>query len=230
MSRYNELYNQQGTYDQQLQELQAWKNLNDIISRNWTEWLDPKFTQNLDFIRQKGSEYDDVFNKRNMNANVLAEYESKYWWGNPNYSWDTLSTALPKMTDEYEKNHAEIINKIEALWNHYWKEKSWFFDKIQADHDALKAWVLWQAQEQAALTEWLNTRRWMWTKAMEDASMTSINNATNKTLWELDTSETAQLRDTAKLYNELLSNLIQQYKNTKVVNPTWFASKILINF
>jgi len=34
MSRYNELYNQQGTYDQQLQELQAWKNLNDIISRN----------------------------------------------------------------------------------------------------------------------------------------------------------------------------------------------------
>jgi len=215
MSYYNELTQQQGTYDQQLAELQAWKNLNDVINKEWTNWLDPKFTKNLDFIKQKSSEYDDIFNKRNMNAKILEEFDKKYWWKAPSYSWDTLSTALPKMNDEYNKTNAEIINKIESLWNIYWKEKQWFFDKIKSDHDALKAWVLWQAQEQTALTEWLNTRRWMWTKAMENVTKSSINNSTNASLWQINADETAQLKDVANLYNTLLSNLIQQYKSTK---------------
>jgi len=201
--------------DQRLAELKWYNDIYDMMMANWTEWLGPKFSKNLDLIKKKRDEYQDVFSKRNVKQNTINEFNKRYWWTSPDYSWDNLSTALPKMSNEYDKNHNEIINKIESLGNIYWDEKAGFFDKIQSDHDALSAWVLWQAQEQTALTEWLSTRRWMWTKAMEDVSKATINNATNKALWEIDASETAQLKEVSNLYNQLLSNLIQQYKETK---------------
>jgi len=207
--------------DAKLNELKWYKDLYELIQSQWTEWLWPKFSKNLDFIKQKNDEYNDVFSKRNIKYWTINDFYKKYWWWSETYRWTNLKWAVWKASDEYNKANDEIINKIETLWWQYWNEKSSLFNKIQSDHDALRAWALWQEQEQLALAEWLSTRRWMWTKAMEDVSKSSIENQTNTNIWNINADETSQIQWVAKLYNELLSNLIQQYKSTKDQYVLW---------
>lgn len=212
---YNEIQNRLASYYDQLPWLKAYKNLNDLLNWHGAEWITPIISQNRQFIADQAKKYDDIFAKKNIDQATLDNFNNKYWQAGPDYKWNNLSTALPKMTNEYAKTWAEILWKIESLWSKYWDEKAWFFDKIQKDADALKSGIVWNSQEQEALTEWLTTRRGMWTKAMEDVSKAWIKNQENAQVADVDKSETAQLKETANLYNQLLSNLIQQYKETK---------------
>lgn len=220
-SYLDELQNRLASYPQQLSELQAYKNLHDLLQDNGGNWVPPKISKNMDFISNQAKKYDDIFSKQKLDQKIFDEYKTKYWEWNQNYWWDNLKTAMPKMWDEYAKTWAEILNKIESLWQQYWNEKWSFMDKIKEDHDALKAWILWESQEQQAVNEWLTTRRWMWTKQMEDLTNTSIKNNENVQVAQADQQETAQLQQVASLYNQLLSNLIQQYKATKDQYVLW---------
>ncbi len=194
-----------------------YKNLSDILKTQWTQWLDPKIWDNLGFINDQAWLYDEVFSRNNKNKESMELFKEQFGKANLNYKWDNLSSALPKMNEEFNKSWSDILNKIEALWDIYWDEKAWFFEKIQWDADSLRAWIIWESQEKQALAEWLGTRRWMWTKAMENITSTAIKNQEKAQIWEVDKSETAQLKETANLYNQMLSNLIAQYKATKDV-------------
>jgi hypothetical protein len=184
------------------------------LSGKWTN-LPNNFLQNSDFIKEKATEYQNVFKKKAVDQDVLKNYNTKYT------SWDSLSSVVWKASNDFSSTENDLLQKISGLWDIFWWEKSELIDRINKNADVLKNSVSAQSQEEQSLAEWLWTRRGVWTKAMEDLTRTSLQ---NKEIWqkaEIENNTLTQLQNVSNLYNQLLNNLLTQYKSTKDTYVLW---------
>jgi len=212
---YNEINDRVGGYDQQIKQLEPYKLLNELLlSGKWYE-LPNNFLQNSDFIKEKAAEYHNIFKQRAVDQDILKNYNTKYT------SWDSLNSVVWKISNELSSTENDLLQKISGLWNIFWWEKSDLIDRINKNADVLKSSVSGQSQEEQSLAEWLWTRRGVWTKAMEDLTRTSLQ---NKEIWqkaEIENNTLTQLQNVSNLYNQLLNNLLIQYKSTKDTYVLW---------
>jgi hypothetical protein len=132
-----------------------------------------------------------------------------------------LKSSLGAQSQDFNTAHSDILNKVAGLWDIFWQEKNDLVDRINQSTELLKKWIIWESQEEIAKTEGLTTRRWFWTKGMENLAKTSI---ANKELADVAGAEKAwvdQITNVTRMYNDLLANLLAQYKATKDTYVLW---------
>ncbi len=233
MAYIDEIKNRLKSYDADKKNLEQYKTLYDLLQKGkWNQDIPEWILNNLDFIKSKSDEYNNILKNEELDKSLLSKYDSlkgKWWTLDLKPTWEaspdsndmTLWSALNQQSNEYIQTQKDILSKIEWLWNIYGNEKNELLDKINTNNEALKSSIIGKNQEDVALAEWLSTRRWIWTKAMENITKASLANKKNAEIAQADSDSIDKIKEVTNLYNQLLTNLIQQYKATKDTYTLW---------
>lgn len=186
--------------------VEPYQNANNYLTdKNIPDSVKPYIQYYIDSI---GNKVDKLGNVLPKGSDILSPYMKTKQGRTSAAGIDALNTGALK----YE---ADIGSRIDELSKTYWANQEKLLADIARNAANQKASIQGEAQEKSLLAQGMTSRRWAGSKDMEANTLADIQNVTQQQNTAVDTASIDKALAAKQLYEQLLEQLMVQYKDTK---------------